>query len=115
MSMTISNNLAPIAASPANQAGAQRSANAQARPAQAAQASPEPAQVERAIETIKQLIETKAPNSLSFSVDDSTGKSVVRITDRSTGETVRQIPSEEMLDIARSIDKLQGLLIKQQA
>ncbi len=77
------------------------------------QAKPE--QVQKAVEAMKQLIESKAPNSLSFAIDDSTGKTVIRISDAQTGEMIRQIPSEEMLEIARSLDKLQGLLLQQQA
>ena len=76
---------------------------------------PPPEQVQKAIQALKQLIETKAPNSLAFSVDDSSGRTVVRITDQETGETIRQIPSEEMLEIARSLDKFQGMLVQQKA
>jgi flagellar protein FlaG len=76
---------------------------------------PKPEQLVKAVEAMKQLIETKSPNSLSFAIDDSTGKTVIRISDAQTGEMIRQIPSEEMLEIARSLDKLQGLLLQQQA
>ncbi len=76
---------------------------------------PPPEQVQKAIQALKQLIETKAPNGLAFSVDDSSGRTVVRITDQETGETIRQIPSEEMLEIARSLDKFQGMLVQQKA
>ncbi len=74
-----------------------------------------PAQVQKAMESLKQLIEARAPNSLSFSIDNSTGKTIVRITDAQTGEMIRQIPSEEMLEIARSVDRMQGMLLQQQA
>ena len=53
--------------------------------------------------------------SLEFSVDPQTRKTVVRLVDTSTNQVIRQFPSEEMLAIARSMDKLQGLLIKRQA
>jgi len=53
--------------------------------------------------------------SVEFSVDQQTRKTVVRIVDTSTKELIRQFPSEEILAIARSLDKLQGLLIKRQA
>lgn len=79
------------------------------------QQQPAPEQLQRAVEAMKQLVEAKAPNSLSFSVDDSTGKTVVRVSDAQTGEMIRQIPSEEMLEIARSLDKLQGALLRQEA
>src|SRR5690349_16429862 len=50
-------------------------------------------------------------SSLSFSVDESTGKTIVRVVS-STGELVRQIPSEEALAIAASLtpgDSLKSL------
>jgi len=68
------------------------------------------AQVQRAAEAIDQKINAIAPN-LRFSVDNDTGKTVVRVVDISTGETIRQMPSEEVLAISRSIDRLQGLLL----
>ena len=48
-------------------------------------------------------------------MDDSTGKTVIKVVDSSTHELIRQIPSEEMLEIARALDRLQGLLVHQKA
>lgn len=42
-------------------------------------------------------------SNLSFSVDEHTGKTIVRVVRSSTGELVRQIPSEEALAIAASL------------
>jgi len=67
-------------------------------------------QVQRAAEVIDQKINAIAPN-LRFSVDSDTGKTVVKVVDISTGETIRQMPSEEVLAISRSIHRLQGLLL----
>jgi flagellar protein FlaG len=53
--------------------------------------------------------------NLQFSVDGSSGKTVVRVVDMETGNVIRQIPSQEALDIARAVDRLQGLLLRQQA
>lgn len=50
-------------------------------------------------------------SSLSFSVDENTGKTIVRVVS-STGELVRQIPSEEALAIAATLapgDSLKSL------
>ncbi len=66
-----------------------------------------------AAETINRQLQTVAPN-LRFSVDEDTGKTVVRVVDTDTGEIIRQVPSEEVLAISRSIDRLQGLLFHQQ-
>jgi flagellar protein FlaG len=82
-------------------------------PAQAAPAV-DAQRVHRAVETINRHLEAAAQN-LRFSVDDTTGKTVVRVVDTGTGEVIRQVPSEELLAISRSIDRLQGLLFHQQA
>jgi len=39
--------------------------------------------------------------NLQFSVDDESGRSIVTVMDRETEEVIRQIPSEEMLALAR--------------
>jgi len=54
-------------------------------------------------------------NSLHFSVDDDTGKTVVKVIDIGTKELIRQIPSEEMLAIAKALDGIKGLLLHQKA
>ncbi len=41
---------------------------------------------------------------LEFSVDDSSGRTVVTVRDGSTEEVIRQIPSEEALRLAGNID-----------
>jgi len=108
-------NAAPLPAAPqGTSAPAGRPAVVVPEPAPQ-QSPPQPEQVKKAVESLKQLIEAKAPNSLAFSIDDSTGKTIVRITDAVTGEMIRQIPSEEMLEIARSLDKMQGMLLEQTA
>lgn len=54
-------------------------------------------------------------NSLQFSLDDDTGKTVVKVVDIATNDIIRQFPSEEMLSIAKAIDKMKGLLVHQKA
>lgn len=51
--------------------------------------------------------------SLNIDVDQATGAVVVKISDDKTGEVVRQIPSEDMLRIARNIEMLTGILVDQ--
>ena len=54
-------------------------------------------------------------SELDFSVDDETGKTIVRVIDKQTGTLIRQMPSREMLEIAKALDRLQGLLISNSA
>ncbi|MBK7251403.1 MAG: flagellar protein FlaG [Gammaproteobacteria bacterium] len=55
---------------------------------------------------------------LHFSVDDASGRVVVTVVDTETGETIRQIPAEEVLRIARqsaAADGAEGLLVNLKA
>lgn len=67
------------------------------------------------VEQINEALQMFSSNSLEFSVDDDTESVVVKVVDKETQEVIRQIPSEEVLNIAKALDKLQGLLIKDQA
>ena len=51
----------------------------------------------------------------SVSVDKDSGTMVVRITDQETGEIVRQIPSKELLEADRSMERIVGLIVDDQA
>ncbi len=53
--------------------------------------------------------------SIKFSLDEDSGRTVVKMVDTETEEVLRQFPSEEMLAISRSIDRMQGLLINRKA
>jgi len=68
------------------------------------------AAVEKLNESMKQ-----SSQSLEFSIDKDSKDIVVKLIDQSTKEVVRQIPSEEALQIAKSIDRMQGRLIKEKA
>jgi flagellar protein FlaG len=45
-----------------------------------------------------------------FSTDPQTGKDVVRVTNKSTGELIRQMPSVEALKAMQNIDQMMGLI-----
>lgn len=69
---------------------------------------PEAPDLRKSIESINRVLQDSQRN-LSFSVDESTGKTVVRVVRESNGELVRQIPSEEVLAIAASLESGQAL------
>jgi len=48
--------------------------------------------------------------NLEFSLDDSTGKVVVKVVARDSGEVIRQIPSETALELAKSLQDVNSLL-----
>jgi flagellar protein FlaG len=52
-----------------------------------------------------------ANRNLEFKVDESTKKVVIKIVDNQTGETVRQIPSEEMLAFIKRMEELTAKMV----
>ena len=81
---------------------------------QAAPAKPSAQELQRATEAINKALE-QSDQSLRFSVDHDTGITVVKVVDSNTDEVIRQIPSDEVIAISRSIDRLQGILLKHKA
>lgn len=77
-------------------------------------AQPSSEQLNQAVKQIQDVI-TKSANSLQFSIDEDLGVSIVKVVDTESKKVIRQIPSEEVLKIAKALDTLQGLLVKQQA
>ncbi len=71
-------------------------------------------QIEKTVDEIRRRIEPVDQNLL-FSIDKETGKTIVRLIDSSTKEILRQIPSEELIAIARALGKGQSGLIERKA
>ena len=51
---------------------------------------------------------------INFSLDDSSGRVVVKVTDTKSGDVIRQIPSEEALKLAESLSEARSLLFTAQ-
>ena len=51
--------------------------------------------------------------SLNFSVDEVSNRVMVTVTDKVSGEVVRQVPSEAILKVAHNIEALKGVLFDQ--
>ncbi|VAW63963.1 Flagellar protein FlaG [hydrothermal vent metagenome] len=72
-------------------------------------------ELEVAVITLNERVQ-QIQRDLLFSVDDSSGRTVVRVVNTETEEVVRQIPSEEVLRISRNIqdqlDDVTGLIFE---
>lgn len=53
--------------------------------------------------------------NLDFSIDDSTGEVVVKVLDGESGKLIRQMPSEEVLKLAKQLDDMRSLMFKAEA
>lgn len=75
----------------------------------------EKAEVTQAVERLKDFVQS-IQRKLEFSVDDGTGRIVVKIMDADTGDTIRQIPAEVVLRLAQNLgDESSGLFVKLKA
>lgn len=75
---------------------------------------PDRAALEAATQSVRDFVKP-VNNSLDFSIDEDSGQVVVKIIDTATKEVIRQMPSAEMLAIARTLDSIKGLFVKQTA
>ena len=53
--------------------------------------------------------------SLQFSIDASSGRTVIKVIDKITQEVIRQIPEEEVLALAARLEKNTGRLVQDEA
>ena len=63
-------------------------------------------ELDQAIENVAGYVQNIA-RDINFSVDADTNKHVVTVTDQFSGEVIRQIPNEEMLEISKSLEDAQ--------
>lgn len=104
---------AEFAAQPS--APGEEAAKTAATAAAAASTQPGREQIGQAVQQMQRSLPSMARN-LQFSLDEETGRTVVKVVDTDTNEVIRQIPSEEALAIAQTLDKEStGLLLKQKA
>ncbi len=68
-------------------------------------------------DAVKKLNEYVAPalQTIEFSLDQESKRMVVKVVDTATQKVLRQIPNEEVVAMSKTLDKLQGLVIRQTA
>ncbi|MGY2187790.1 flagellar protein FlaG [compost metagenome] len=76
-----------------------------------AQAATEPKrdELEKAVTDIREFVQA-SQRKLDFSIDDSTGRVVVKVIATDSGDVIRQIPSETALKLAQSLSQASSLL-----
>ena len=85
--------------------------------AQGSGTAPSPSNVQEISAALQEIQNAIRPiaSELSFSLEQDSGRMLVKIVDLETDEVIRQIPSEEMVRISKALDKLQGLLLNSEA
>ncbi|MEW5515492.1 flagellar protein FlaG [Pseudomonas asiatica] len=70
--------------------------------------------LEKAVDDIRDFVQS-SQRQLDFSIDDSTGRVVVKVIATQSGEVIRQLPSETALKLAQSLSEASSLLFDDQA
>lgn len=76
----------------------------------------EAAKVEQAVSQVNEFVQNLS-RDLQFTVDEDSGRTVIKVLDTETKEVIRQIPPEELLRIANHLVDVKdtSLLLKVQA
>lgn len=75
---------------------------------------PKRAELEKAVTEIRDFVQSTKRN-LDFSIDDSTGRVVVKVIATDSGEVIRQLPSEAALKLAANLSDVSSLLFDERA
>lgn len=73
------------------------------------------------VEFLKDVLEVAANHfqisdvGLDFSVHGKTGRIQVSVTDKESGEVIREIPPEEVLNLMAKLDEMMGILYDEKA
>jgi flagellar protein FlaG len=68
--------------------------------------------IQEAIERLNQQLKANG-RDLSFQIDEEIDRTIITVRNIETGEVVRQIPSEEIVRMAHSIEEGKGLLFNE--
>ncbi|MBD9461457.1 MULTISPECIES: flagellar protein FlaG [unclassified Pseudomonas] len=77
-------------------------------------AAAEQDKLKKAVQEIEKFVQSVKRN-LEFSIDEPSGKVVVKVIASGSGEVIRQIPNEEVLKLANSLNDANSLLFSAEA
>ena len=75
---------------------------------------PSEAEIKRSIDIINKYLKPTT-DDIQFMQDSETGQVLVKIVDTATGKVIRQIPTEQIVEISKDLGRLQGLLVRDKA
>ena len=70
--------------------------------------------VEQAAVRVKEVLRGTT-SRLEIEIDHDLHKAVIKVFSGESGEIIRQIPSQELLDLAKHLDEPKGLLVHERA
>jgi flagellar protein FlaG len=115
MDMSVKLNLSyPAVAPQSSFASADPASKANVEAVVKPESEPKREELEQAVTDIREFVQA-SQRKLDFSIDDSTGRVVVKVIATDSGDVIRQIPSETALKLAQSLSQASSLLFDDQA
>ena len=116
MDMSVKLNVSYPAAAPSSSAANKPAVAPRADSVAAVPASKDvdSSKLKTAVQEIEKFVQSVKRN-LEFSIDETSGKVVVKVIASETGEVVRQIPSEEVLKLADNLSNASSVLFNAKA
>ena len=74
-----------------------------------------PEEVKAAAERMQHVIETATGRQLDFALNERFKELIVRVSDRKSGEVIKEVPSKEFMQLRERLNDLIGLFIDEKA
>lgn len=75
--------------------------------------APTKADIKNSVDAINRFLQDTS--EVRFSIDDDSGRSIVKVVDTETKKVLQQFPSEQSLEIGKNLGNLKGMLIDSEA
>ena len=72
-------------------------------------------QINEVVSELREFLGNQESMSFNIRIDDSLREPVIQIVDQNSGEAVKQIPTEQALQISRAILEMRGLFVDESA
>jgi len=69
--------------------------------------------IEEVVDNLNELAQS-VQRKLEFTVDEDSGKTIIKVIDAETGDTIRDIPPEEILNMQKHLREVSDLLFNNQ-
>ncbi|MFC1481111.1 flagellar protein FlaG [Candidatus Neomarinimicrobiota bacterium] len=71
-------------------------------------------EVSTVVEELNNFVHQVSSTKVTFDVDEETGEQIIRVLNKETGEVIRQVPAEELINLAARMDQLKGLIFSEE-
>ena len=72
--------------------------------------SPDLTELSNLVASVQRNLDVMHAKNLNFSVHTASGRTMVTVSDETTGKVVREIPSREMLNLSAKLEEMMGLI-----